>query len=203
MVSTIKQLIKEAQIKQKTVASALPESSVYTQVVEMPPLSDKELASAMQWEAEQYIPVPLDNVTLDFEVVYRPRDKGSAEKMKVLLVAAPNALIEKYQSIIEESGLALVSLEPTLMADFRVLLKANAEPQILINFGGVATEIAVIAEGYIQFTRSLGVGSLILTRAIAESLGLDINQAEEYKKTYGLAADKKQSSFLKINLKRK
>ncbi len=66
MAATIRKLVEQTRIDSKNVNIALPESQVYTKVIDMPVLSDRELSSAIVWEAEQYIPVPLANVTLDW-----------------------------------------------------------------------------------------------------------------------------------------
>src|SRR3990167_6973749 len=64
----IKKLVSDVQLKTKQVVVALPESKVFTRLVEMPALSDAELASAISWEAEQYIPIPMSDVQLDYKV---------------------------------------------------------------------------------------------------------------------------------------
>src|SRR3990167_8029640 len=89
MAQAIKKAMEEANIKAKSVNVALPENQVYTKVIEMPVLSDRELTSAIYWEAEQYIPVPLSNITLVWSVLKRPKSPSPTEKMEVLMVGAP------------------------------------------------------------------------------------------------------------------
>lgn len=88
---TIRKMVDEAKIDTKYVSIALPETQVYTKVIEMPILSDKELASAIYYEAEQYIPVPLDTITFDYKVLRRAENEL---KMWVLLVGAPAGFIQ-------------------------------------------------------------------------------------------------------------
>src|SRR6267154_539495 len=64
MAQIINKLVIDAKITTNNVNISLPENHAYTKVIEMPVLSDKELANAIYWEAEQYIPVSLDSVTL-------------------------------------------------------------------------------------------------------------------------------------------
>src|SRR3989344_3473965 len=89
MARTIGTVVANAKIASKFVNVALPENHVYTKVIEMPILSDKELSSAIFWEAEQHIPVPLANITLAWNVLRRPQKTLSNEKMHVLMVGAP------------------------------------------------------------------------------------------------------------------
>src|SRR5438309_6740156 len=94
--TVIRKMIDDAKIETKEVNIALPENQVYTKVIEMPPLSDKELSSAIYWEAEQQIPVPLTNITLDYKVLQRPEKAEDKAPMKVLLVGAATNLLNKY-----------------------------------------------------------------------------------------------------------
>src|SRR3989344_5408410 len=91
----IKKLLKDAGATSRQAIVAPPESQVFTRVIDMPQLSPRELASAIKWEAEQYIPLPLDQVNVDFTVL-RDSKKTGKNTMEVLLVAAPKTLIEKY-----------------------------------------------------------------------------------------------------------
>src|SRR5690349_19620791 len=72
LAETLKTLIKDAKITSSNVATAFPESAIFTRVIEVPNMNDKELANAIQWEAEQYIPLPLKDVKLSWQVLSRP-----------------------------------------------------------------------------------------------------------------------------------
>ena len=106
----IKKLWNETGAHTKNVNIALPESQVFTRVIEVPQLSDRELTSAIKWEAEQYIPMPLDQVTVDFTILRDSRETGT-NKMEVLLVASPKTLVEKYVTILEYADLIPVAVE--------------------------------------------------------------------------------------------
>ena len=69
MANSIRKTVDKAKITTKNANVALAENQVYTKVIEMPMLSDKELALAIQWEAEQYIPIPLSDVSLAWIVL--------------------------------------------------------------------------------------------------------------------------------------
>src|SRR3984885_7343690 len=87
MAQVINKLVIDAKITTNNVNIALPESHAFTKIIEMPFLSDKELANAIYWEAEQYIPVPLDSVTLAWSKL-QPQNVATPDvKMQVLLVA--------------------------------------------------------------------------------------------------------------------
>lgn len=186
LTEAIRSLVREAKILTLNVVASLPESQIFTRVIEMAALTDSELQSAIKYEAEQYIPIPLTDVKLDYEVLARPTDPN--QKMEVLLVAAPNVLISRYLNIIDAAGLKVHALETEITASSRALISvAQFSPTTMIlEIGASTTEISVVKEKKIVFTRSISTGGLALTRAVAQDLGFEIDQAEQYKKTYGL-----------------
>src|SRR5437660_10959576 len=81
--NVIRKMVDDAKIDVKTVTLALPENQVYTKVIEMPQLSDKELASAIYWEAEQQIPVSISELTLDYKILDRPKNNNETKNMRI------------------------------------------------------------------------------------------------------------------------
>ena len=195
LVSIIKKLHQETKINTKNVVSSLPQDQVFTQVVSLPKLSEDELISALKWEAEQYVPIPLSEVTLTHQIIGGTTEKGK-EKIEVLLAAAPNRLIDRMMTILKTAGFNLVSLELEIMAVARSLIPSNVETTMVIDLGAKATDIAVIDNGQVIFVRSLATAGEALTRAVASGLGLDINQAEAYKKAYGADPGKLEGKML-------
>ncbi len=186
MAKAIRAIVTESRISTRYVNVALPENMVYTRVIEMPPLSDKELASAIYWEAEQYIPVPLSTITLDYKVLTRPQG-GSLDKMQVLLVGAPTAIIDKYENVLNLAGLSINAVETELLSLVRALVVDEKFPAtLLISIGAVSTSLAIIHTNSLAFTYSIPTGGVALSRAIASDFGFAVQQAEEYKKVYGL-----------------
>ncbi|PIP75066.1 MAG: hypothetical protein CO135_03245 [Candidatus Levybacteria bacterium CG_4_9_14_3_um_filter_35_16] len=188
MAQAIRKAMEVAGITSKYVNVALAENQVYTKVLEMPVLSEKELRSAIYWEAEQYIPVPLTNITLAWNILYKPEIVDSNQKMQVLMVGAPTMLIEKYQRILSMASLTINSLETEILATVRTLVIGENYPTtIIINIGSVSTSFAIIRNGIMIFTYSMSIGGAAINRAIASDLGLTPAQAEEYKKAYGVS----------------
>lgn len=184
LAEVIKKLHQEAKIGTRKVAATLPEDKVFTKVVTFPKLSEEELKSAMKWEAEQYVPVPLEEITLDYQIVGQIKE-GAMEKMEVLLVAAPKRLMEKLLKVLRVAGLTPVALETEILALARSLLVPDSEANLLVDLGARATDMAIIEAGQVVLTRSIPTAGEALTRAVASELNLEASQAEEYKKTYG------------------
>ncbi len=188
---SIKQLMQSTGTKTRTVNIALPESKVFTRVIEVPQLSPRELNSAIKWEAEQYIPLPLDQVNVDFTVLSDGKSTG-AKKMEVLLVAAPKALIDRYVSILELAELNVIAAETEIIATSRAIGRSlpNVKTVMIISLGAQSSDIAILRSGVLMFTRSVSAGGEAITRAIAQNLDFTVAQAEEYKRAYGLQQDK-------------
>jgi type IV pilus assembly protein PilM len=191
MAVAIRKLVTDAKISTNLVNIALSENQVFTKVIDMPVLSDKELASAIYWEAEQYIPAPLSTITLDWKVLHRPTASENEQKMQVLLVGAPTNLIKKYQNVVELAGLTLASIETEILSVIRsVVVGENFPTSLIINVGALSTSLAIIKNGIIVFTYSIPLGGIAMNRAIANEFGFNTEQAEEYKKTYGVLDEK-------------
>ena len=188
MSQTIAKAVKEAGIEAKFVNVALPENQVYTKVLDMPVISDRELASAIYWEAEQYVPVPLQNITLVWNVLRRPSQPAQNDKMQVLMVGAPTILVNKYQKIIQMAGLQINEMETEILATLRSLVLDETFPtSLVVNIGSVSTSFAIVREGIMAFTYSMSIGGAAINRAIATDFGLTPQQAEEYKRVYGVS----------------
>lgn len=188
MAQSIRKAVDDAGIVSDKVNVALPENQVYTKVLEMPILSDNELRSAIYWEAEQYIPVPLENITLAWNILKKPQAPAVNEKMQVLMVGAPTVLVNKYQRIISMAGLNINAMETEILSTARALVLGEAfPPTFIINIGAVSTSFAIITKGIMVFTYSMSIGGAAINRAIAVDLNLSSAQAEEYKKAYGFS----------------
>ncbi|MDP3955228.1 MAG: type IV pilus assembly protein PilM, partial [bacterium] len=182
----LKKLHQEAKISTKKVVTAVPEGEVFSRVIELPPMSDDELAQAIPWEAEQFVPKPLSEVNLDWRVVSRGEQGKEMGKMKILLVAAPKNLIQKYLKVLDLAGFEVMGVETEMIAAARSLIASSVQPTMLLDFGAKTTDFAIINQGQVIFTRSIPTAGEAFTRAISAGLSLDIAQAEEYKRAYGM-----------------
>ena len=182
----IRKLHKEVHIRSKEVAIALPESLVFTRTIKFPSLTDQEVVSAVKWEAEQYIPISLSEAIVEHQII--ERSEGAGGGVTVLLVASPRTLVEKYIKLIGGAGLTTVGVETEVLALCRSLAPATGTV-LLLDFGASSTDIAIVKDGMVRFSRSIPTAGEAFTRALSQSLGIEYQQAEAYKKTYGLSAD--------------
>lgn len=189
LAAIIKKLLKDGSIKTKLVNVALPETNVFTRIIEVPPLSERELSSAIKWEAEQYVPLPLAEVQMDFSIIGETTDNEGHKKLNVLLVAAPKVVIARYDKILQLCGLEPLAMETEIISASRALLPPAPEKPItvmVVNIGATTTDFSILRNSLISFTRTIPTGGDHLTRVLSQDLGIPMAQAEEFKKTYGL-----------------
>lgn len=189
MANALKKIVEGLKANSKNVNIALADNQVYTKVIEMPVLSDKELSLAIYWEAERHIPVSLSTITLVWNVLKRPLTKSKEDKMQILMVGAPTILIAKYQKVLQMAGLVLNSIETETLAIVRALVAPNLPPTIIVNIGANNTSLAIIKDGILVLTYSIQAGGNAINRSIEADFGLTMSQSEEYKKTYGVSKE--------------
>ncbi len=185
----IKSLLGAIKAPTPQVVIALPESKIFTRVIsDLPFLSDEELISAIKYSAEEFVPLPIDQVNLYWQVISRSKQDNNTQ---VFVVASPKNVVAKYLKVMEMAKLQPLALETELIADARALVGNNpfAPTTMIIQFGASSTDFAVVSKGIILFTRSIATGGMALSRAIAQYLNFESRQAEEYKKVYGLLQD--------------
>lgn len=185
----IKKVVSNLKADTKDVNVALDDNQVYTKVIDMPVLSDKELSLAIHWEAEQNIPVSLSDITLVWTVLNKPPKGSGTEKMQVLLVGAPTHLVNKYQKVILDAGLTLSAIETEILAIVRALSYPGLPPTIILSIGGISTSLAIVKDNILVFIYSIQTGGNAISRAIASDFGLTMSQSEEYKRAYGFSKE--------------
>lgn len=192
LINAIKNLVEQSKLKTKKVVISIPESLVYTRIMQFPVMSTPELATAIKWEAEQAIPYPVDKLELSWVVLYRPKGTAPGEKMKVMVVGVPSKTSASYVNFLDSLGLEPIRMENEILSLVRTLISFRKLSGIsmIIDIGYSTTKI-VVSDGneiYTNYVSPLGGGAF--TKIIADVFKLNINQAEEYKRSYGL--DKNQ-----------
>lgn len=136
--SLINQLFNQLKITKKNVNIIIPDSISYNQVVKMPYLNEKELISAIKYQADQFIPIPIDQANIDIEIIEENKEK---KEIDLLIVAAEKKIIEKVQKTIELAGLIPESIETEIstyarfVENFNNKIFPSSENFLIINFG--------------------------------------------------------------------
>ncbi len=191
LADSVKEIRKATGIKTDKVVAALPESVIFSRVMEIPFTKDEgKIEETIFWEAKQHIPIPVENVQLDWLQIQEKTVEGN-KMLQVLLVAAPKKIVEQYKTLADKAGLELIALETESVATARILSykKNYQKPLLILDFGSQGTDMSVIKGSSLIFAQSLGTGSDALTKAIANDYGIPEQQAEQYKRAYGLLED--------------
>lgn len=192
LAEAIKKLLSAAHINSRDVIVALPESRVFTRVIDdLPYLSDSELSSAIRYAAEEFIPMSLSDVNLNWQVLVRSDAKTKNAKTVVLVIASPKRMVTKYLRVLQLVGLRPQALETETIAVTRSLVGNNpfSPSTLIMQLGATTTDFAAVSKGLIWLTRSISTGGMALTRSLAQHFNFEVNQSEQYKKIYGLMED--------------
>jgi len=178
-------------ITTKRVAIAIPAYRTFTRSLRLPRLNSKELDEAVQLEAEQYIPLPLENLYLDYDII-----GGVDDGIELFAVASPRNIVDSYLDLARILGLEAILIEPTLGSLGRLfsLDSQSAIPAIIINFGSVSSDISIF-DRQMLLTGTVQGGGEDFTRSIQDKLGVTFREAATIKTRYGLSVSKKQSEI--------
>lgn len=185
----IKDLLTQAQVTEKNVAVGVPSTRVFTTVVDFDKLSGKELAQALRYQADTFIPTPVDQSKLDWAVLGdSPKD---ASKIEILLTSVDNTYIEKQLDLLESIGLNVIAFEPDNLALTRALTSGDIQaPQMIIDIGSKSTDLVITMAGAPRLTRSIPTGTEAIIKSAAQNLNVDEKQAEQFVFKFGLGKDK-------------
>lgn len=180
----IKSLWSDLRIGSRQVVTSLPEDEVVSRLIRLPPLKESEIKDALRFEAETFIPYPLSEVSIDYEII----DEDEAGRLSVFAIASRNNIIESYLKVYKMAGLEMNALESPAVAIRRIVNESVSTKAsiLLVDMGEKYSDIVAVSDGKVYFTRAMSVGGESLTRAISVNLGLDMASAEEYKKAYGM-----------------
>jgi type IV pilus assembly protein PilM len=190
---TIQKAVKRSGTKARLAAVAVAGSAVITKVINMPAnLSENELEQQIQLEADQYIPYPLEEINLDFEVI--GPTANNPDSVDVLLAASRSENIETRTDALDIGGLKakIVDVEAYTVENVAPLLTVQMEDSgedkitAVIDIGATMTSLNVIENGNLIYTREQNFGGKQLTEEIMRRYGLAYEEAGRLKKSGGL-----------------
>jgi len=197
--------IKGSKIKTKNIVASLPEKRAFFETIIMPKMSKEELKSAVPFEAENYIPLPMSEAYFDFQTI-PSLDKKESDYSEVLVGAVSKEIVDPYVSCIKKAGFLPEALEIESQAISRALIKNEFIPVsiLIIDFGRSRTSFIMLSKGSISFTCSIPISSDMLTLSISDSLQTGKTESEKLKIKYGLnSATGKKLSQKEENLRKK
>lgn len=213
----IKLVCKQAKTTTSRAITALPAFSVFSSILNLPEMPSKDLASAIKWEAKKIIPMPINEMILDWKILPQVlneevnkssvnglEENGNGESdlkkkgflkiqpanrkyLKILLTAAPKDLVKRYIDIYKNAGLNLLSLDTEQFALIRSLVGNDRSSLMIVDIGSVVTNVTIVSDNIPLLNRSIDIGGLTMTKAIANSLNISMSRAEQFKYDIGLS----------------
>lgn len=181
-------------ITTRRVALSLPNEHSFSRTITLPKMDSKDIATAVISDAEGSIPIPIDQLYYDYQIMKTLED-GSIE---VQLVATSKDIVDSYLVVTDALGLEVAFIETNITAVTRIV--AHSEPtdvvSLIIDFGSTAADLSIFDGKTARITGTADCGSDNITDLIAKRLGVSSRQAHTIKTRYGLELSKKQKDIV-------
>ncbi|HEY9583523.1 MAG TPA: pilus assembly protein PilM, partial [Candidatus Paceibacterota bacterium] len=219
IIEALKDILREAKTTTLSCGVALPLSSSLITFITIPQVPEKQLQDVISLEARKYIPVPMNEVMLDYSLVPKEDNGGFEEEdengqpekkanpakqlQDVLVVAIHNEYINNYQAITAGSGLEPSFYEIEIFSSIRAVVDQGIQAVMIIDMGARATKLYIIERGILRTSHIINKGSQDITLAVSKSLSITAAEAENLKRTFGLKGGpeyKELTEIITVNL---
>ena len=211
----LKEVLSQSGILGSDLCLAIPIQSSLVFTLELPvQVTEGEIASIVPTEARKYIPVPIDEVSIDYFIL--PKKEASfeelntsavpgtgKERLSVLVVATQNDAVSKYRSIVSQCGFSASFFEIEIFSSIRANFEHELSPVLLIDFGASRTKLTLVEFGMVKSYHTIDRGSADITNSISRSLSIPFSDAEKMKKDFGLfgnPAEKSLADIIKVHV---
>lgn len=186
----------QSGIKTRDVVVGIPSNKTFATVVDLPKMNPQELKSNIRYEAEQFIPMTIDEVKLDYALLGdSPADPSKSE---VLLTSVANSYSEARLDALESVGLNVVATEPDSIAMLRAILPEGSQGGTLVfEMGDISSDLVVVKDGAPRLVRSIPVGFQSLIKIATQNLNIEHNQAEQFILKFGLSPERLEGQVVK------
>jgi type IV pilus assembly protein PilM len=180
-------------LKGRRVALGVANQQVVVRHVELPYLPDDEMRRSLQFQVQDYIPIPVEQAVLDFHTLETYEADDGQSMSRLLLVAAQHEMVTAIVDVVRQAKLEPVLLDLDAFAMLRALAPqeavADAGGELLIDIGASVTNIVVHEAGIPKFVRILLMGGAAITDTLVSGLGFSYEDAENVKATTGMVDD--------------
>jgi len=189
----IRAVLEEVDTKTRQAVFTIPDFSTFFTSFELPSMSNEELPQAVKSEARRHVPLPLAEVTLDWQILNKAT-RREGQKFEILLVTVPNEVINQYKEIAQSSNLELIGLEAEVFGLMRSLIHKEEKRAIgLIDIGARSTTCSVVDKRILRISHSFDISGDILTERVSKALSIDYETATKLKRQYGISSIIKDS----------
>jgi len=177
----VESLVVAAKTKRKSACAGIWGSAVIIKKISMPKMEEKLVAEQLKWEAEQYIPFDINEISLEYHVL---KKRSESETMDVLLIAAKQEYVFRFIEVLETAKLkaGVIDVSGFALANcFEANYGTSDQPVALINIGAGVTNFVVVENGDVQFCRDVMAGGASITSEISKSMNVSLQEAEALK----------------------
>jgi type IV pilus assembly protein PilM len=196
LAESIQKLLKEkivGKLPSNHAVVAVPTSRTFSRTFTAPLAAESSLSDAVEIEVDQYIPIPVSSLYIDYEIIERSKDE-----LTVVMSAVPKLLVDSCLSAIKDSGLIPIVIEPSINSVARILETSEEGhlPTLIVDIGAAGTDIAVFDSRAIRVSGGLGIGGNTFTLDIAKKLDVTLENAHQLKVLSGLNAGPRQAKIV-------
>lgn len=211
MIEAVKDILREAKTTTVSCGTALPLSASLITFITVPPVPDKDIGNVINIEARKYIPVPLNEVLLDYSIIpreeaYVSEDESSKTEKQgkdVLVVAIHNDFINDYQTVMSGSGLQPSFYEIEIFSSIRAVVDQGMGVSMVVDMGARTTKLYIVERGMLRSSHIINKGSQDITLALSKALSITVAEAESLKRANGLKGGpeyKELTEIITVNL---
>ncbi len=189
VIKAIRKVLLAANIKTNHVVCSLPETKAFLRIINLPKMEKKEMDEAVKWEMEMNIPMSMDQVYYDWQLL---EDNITKEKKKIniLTIAITKTIVDSWLSIFEEVGLEVEGFDVESIAQQRSLLpeEETGKTIMIVDIGDRLTSFLIVVRGVPVFTSSIPLSSEAMINAIALGMGISHEEAEKVIIMHGIGS---------------
>lgn len=193
----IRAAVDKAGLTSDKVIVGLPSYAVFISFINLVNVDKKNIEQAVIWEAKKIIPVPIEDVNLEWRLI-ESSTENNKEQLKIFITAVPKLLVQKQREIFKAAKLNLVSLEPEIFSLTRTFIGRDKANYAIIDIGATTTNLSLIERGIPVLNRSLDLGGEHLTKKLANSCQVSLDEAEQLKYDLGINAHNFQHADIEV-----
>jgi type IV pilus assembly protein PilM len=197
LAAELKAFWKESGFTGKRFSLGVANQKIVVRTMEFPVIDTKELRAAIEFQAQEAIPIPLQDAVLDFQVLATVPSQDGGPRQRVLIVAAQRDMIRQFTEVAKKAGLMMEGIDLQAFALMRAVAPRvafvdqgavqGAEGAAIVNIGSGITNLVVAVNGLPQFTRVINLGYETLVEALMSNRGIEAHEAEALRINVGLS----------------
>ncbi len=183
--AALRRLWSEGGFSTRKVVLGVSSQRVIVRQADVTAMSEDELRSALNFEAQELIPIPVDEAVLDFQVIdplIPGGDPSAPPNMRILLAAAQRDMVNAHLATLKAAGLEGTAVDPAALAMLRAVPSTPGATEAVVSIGGDLTTIAIREGHSTRFVRVLNFGGSDLTEALSRELAVNAQAAEDIKR---------------------